>query len=136
MLATLEEDGDIVELGAGSGRMAGDILAGLAASGSLPSRYIIAEVSADLRQRQRDTIARLAPEQLHRVVWVDDPAAVDFSGIMLGNEVIDALPVERFRIANDRAVEQQVVTVADAMPALAWRPAPSALCAALPLPCS
>ncbi len=88
---------DILELGAGSGVMAAEVLAELARLGSLPGRYAILEVSADLRERQRETLQKQAPEQVERVVWLDALPA-GFSGVVLANEVLDAFPVERFRI--------------------------------------
>ncbi|MDE1887458.1 MAG: SAM-dependent methyltransferase [Gammaproteobacteria bacterium] len=90
------EGGDILELGAGSGVMAADLLAELETLGTLPEHYWILEVSAELRERQRVTIAERTPTFLQRVHWLEHlPAA--FSGVILGNEVLDALPVSRFR---------------------------------------
>ena len=83
---------EIVELGGGSGRLAADLLAALAARDALPSRYAILEPSPDLRERQRATIARDARRRMSaRVDWVDAlPAAID--GAVLANEVLDAVP--------------------------------------------
>lgn len=79
----------VLELGAGSGKLAWDMLAELDALGCLPERYYILEVSADLRARQQ---ARLQPRWQDRVVWLDAlPDA--FSGAIVANEVLDALPV-------------------------------------------
>jgi SAM-dependent MidA family methyltransferase len=87
----------ILELGAGSGIMAAEILLELQRLDQLPERYCILEVSADLRERQRARIAEMAPNLLERVEWLDAwPTA--FRGIVLANEVLDALPVQRFRI--------------------------------------
>lgn len=91
-------EGDILELGAGTGVMAADILLELRALDALPCRYAILEPSGELRQRQRQTLADRAPELLDRVVWLDAPPESGFRGVVLGNEVLDALPVERFRI--------------------------------------
>jgi SAM-dependent MidA family methyltransferase len=88
---------DILELGAGSGVMAADILKELAAQHRLPERYLILEVSADLRERQRATLAEHVPEQLDRVAWLD-AWPTDLRGVVLANEVLDAMPVERFRV--------------------------------------
>ncbi|HVF16087.1 MAG TPA: SAM-dependent methyltransferase [Steroidobacteraceae bacterium] len=88
---------DILELGAGSGVMAADILKELAAQQRLPERYLILEVSADLRERQRATLAEHVPEQLDRVAWLD-AWPTDLRGVVLANEVLDAMPVERFRV--------------------------------------
>lgn len=87
--------GSILELGAGSGVMAADILLELQALGKLPAQYLILEVSADLRERQKQTIIAKATALASRVRWLD--ALPDgFEGVILGNEVLDALPVERF----------------------------------------
>jgi SAM-dependent MidA family methyltransferase len=89
----VETGGEVLELGAGSGRLAADVLGELARLGTLPSRYCILEVSADLRQRQQETLAREQPHLRERVRWLD--ALPDhFNGVILGNEVLDALPVE------------------------------------------
>jgi SAM-dependent MidA family methyltransferase len=82
---------EIVELGAGGGALAADMLNALARLDSLPSRYSILEVSPDLRERQRAHIARVAPDYAARVSWLDAlPAAID--GAVMMNEVLDALP--------------------------------------------
>lgn len=84
--------GRVMELGAGSGRLAADLLAGLQAQDCLPQRYQILEISPDLAGRQRETLGRLVPDLLERVEWIDAlPQA--FSGVILANEVLDALPI-------------------------------------------
>jgi len=88
-----ETGGEVLELGAGSGRLAADVLGELERTNALPARYCILEVSADLRQRQQETIARELPHLRERVQWLDALPG-HFSGVILGNEVLDALPVE------------------------------------------
>jgi SAM-dependent MidA family methyltransferase len=88
--------GHILELGAGSGRMAADVLSELAALDVLPERYLILEVSADLAQRQRERIAQLPREIAARVQWLDRWPERNMRGVVLANEVLDAMPVERF----------------------------------------
>ena len=88
--------GEILELGAGTGRMAAAILESLAAGGTLPERYAILEVSADLSQRQRERLARLPRELRDRVVWLDRLPERPIQGVILANEVLDALPCRRF----------------------------------------
>ena len=84
--------GDVLELGAGSGRMAADLLTALEAIGRLPQRYRILEVSGELRARQEARIAELPAGLARRVEWLEGlPDAI--SGIVLANEVLDALPV-------------------------------------------
>ncbi len=91
--------GSILELGAGTGIMAADLLQELRALDALPERYAVLELSGDLRDRQRRTLAERIPELSDRVVWLDElPESGTFRGVVLGNEVLDALPVERFRI--------------------------------------
>lgn len=91
-------DGDVLELGAGSGVMAADLLAELERRGRLPGRYRILDVSADLRERQRLTLERLVPHLVGRVEWLDRLPEEGFAGVVVANEVLDALPVERFAI--------------------------------------
>ena len=90
--------GCVLEAGAGDGAMAADLLAALAARGAAPARYDILEVSADLRERQRATLAARVPEMLERVRWIDAPPSEPWDGVLVANEVLDALPVERFRV--------------------------------------
>lgn len=88
-----ETGGEVLELGAGSGKLAADMLGELERIGTLPSRYCILEVSAELRQRQQENLARARPHLAGRVQWLDALPS-HFSGVILGNEVLDALPVE------------------------------------------
>ena len=82
---------EIVEFGAGSGALAADLIAALAAAGALPARYRILDVSPDLVARQRETLARRVPGHLDRVEWVGVlPSAIE--GVVLMNEVLDAVP--------------------------------------------
>jgi SAM-dependent MidA family methyltransferase len=88
--------GDVLELGAGSGRMAADVLTELAALDALPQRYLILEVSADLAERQRAHVAGLPRDLAARVQWLDRWPERNMRGVVLANEVLDAMPVERF----------------------------------------
>lgn len=89
----------VLELGAGTGRFAAGALAALAAQQQLPQRYDILEVSADLRARQRETVlersASTTGDAAQRVRWLDR-LPEDFQGVVFANEVLDALPTERF----------------------------------------
>jgi len=87
----------ILEIGAGSGRLAVDVLRRLQSAKCLPERYLILEVSADLRARQHACLRDSVPDLLDRVEWLDEPPAEQFDGVVLANEVLDALPVRRFR---------------------------------------
>lgn len=113
----------ILELGGGSGALAAELLRALHAQGLKNVRYLLLDRSADLRARQAERLAQFD------VQFVDAPPAA-FDGIVLGNEIIDALPVNCFRIGSDDVVERAVGIAGDA---LCWRerPAPEALRAAV-----
>ena len=120
--------GVILEVGGGSGALAAELL--LALRDSPPERYLLLEVSGDLRERQRQAIAARVPELLPRVAWLDALPAATWQGVLLANEVLDALPVERFRIDPDQPA-QLGVQVVDGRLGWAARPAPAPLAAAL-----
>jgi SAM-dependent MidA family methyltransferase len=99
--------GDILELGAGSGRLAADMLLELERLGSLPRRYYILDVSADLRQRQQSLLHAEVPHLLDRVEWLDSlPERI--TGFIIGNEVLDALPVHQVRWQDGTVLERGV----------------------------
>ena len=117
-----ETDGEVLELGAGSGQLAVDMLGELARLDALPARYCILEVSADLRARQQDTLARELPELAERVHWLDVlPAHV--SGVILGNEVLDALPAELVHWTENGPLSRGVIVEGEAF---AWQDHPIA----------
>jgi SAM-dependent MidA family methyltransferase len=120
---------DILEVGAGSGRLAADLLGNLA-DGRLPARYLILETSADLRRVQREWIEQSAPAWSDRVTWLDEPPGSGWNGILVANEVIDALAVERFQVT-ENAIEQLCVTERDGRFDWSSRPAPGPLEAAV-----
>jgi len=108
--------GSVLELGAGSGVMAADILLELAAQDRLPDSYLILEVSADLRQRQQATLQQRVPDLLPRVQWLDR-LPEKLRGVVIANEVLDALPVQRFSI---RGSHVNAVGVTWQLGALDW----------------
>lgn len=83
----------IIEVGAGSGRLAADLLLELESRGTLPERYAILDLSGELRERQRATIGQRAPYLLDRVDWLDR-LPEHFDGLVLANELLDAMPVQ------------------------------------------
>jgi len=93
-------DGDILEFGAGSGALAAQILSSLADAAALPRNYLILELSPELRAGQRRLLAEQVPELLARVRWLDR-LPTQLRGCILANEVLDAMPVHRFRIGAD-----------------------------------
>ncbi len=97
--------GHLLEFGAGSGRLARDLLRTLAELDALPERYQIMEVSGELAERQRAFLqAELPPELFARVEWLAHLPAPDWRGVIVANEVLDAMPVERLRLTPDSAV--------------------------------
>ena len=113
LLAQMDAGG-VVEFGAGSGAMAADILLEMERMHALPPRYAILELSADLRDRQRQTLAARAPHLLTRVQWLE-ALPEQFTGVVLGNEVLDAMPVQRFRWQGGAAQELGVAWEKDAL---------------------
>ena len=122
-------DGEVLEYGAGSGKLAVDVLEALERLDSLPAAYRILEVSADLRERQEALLQQRVPELMSRVSWLDAPPA-KAQGVILANEVLDAMPVERF-VRRDGAILQQRVAVAGQQFAWVDAPAPARLVAAV-----
>jgi SAM-dependent MidA family methyltransferase len=123
----------ILEIGAGSGRLAVDILLRLETLGRLPAHYWILEVSADLRDRQQRNLQHSAPHLLDRVRWLNAPPADGFDGVILANEVLDALPVARFLWRGTRTEESGVSLVGGQLAQVYRRASASmtAICAAL-----
>jgi SAM-dependent MidA family methyltransferase len=113
------DNGELLEIGAGSGRLAFDILRAMDAEGRAPRRYRILEISADLRERQRALLATLPPALTARVEWIDAPPSQPWQGALLANEVLDALPVQCFVWLEGQPLECGVVV--DSHGALAWR---------------
>lgn len=102
------DQANILEFGAGSGKMAVDILRELDLKQSLPEHYYIIEASADLRQRQQQTIHDAIPHLEDKVVWLDS-LPKNFNGVVLANEVCDAMPVHRLHFNNGVSFEQYIV---------------------------
>ncbi|AGA31897.1 Putative S-adenosyl-L-methionine-dependent methyltransferase [Thioalkalivibrio nitratireducens DSM 14787] len=117
---------EILEFGAGSGRLAADVIQRLDDLGVRLERYRILEVSPDLRARQQSLLAaRLGSERMVRVEWLDRLPAEPLQGVVLANEVLDAMPVELFAWREGRVLQRGVVTQdADNGLGFAERPAP------------
>ena len=83
---------NILEFGAGTGKLALDLLLELERLGELPERYFILEVSAGLRRRQQELFARYLPHLISRIEWLEY-LPTTFEGLMIANEVLDAMPI-------------------------------------------
>lgn len=114
--------GDLLEVGAGTGRMAVDLLRELETQAQLPGRYLILERSGDLRERQRELLLREVPQLLHLVHWLDAPPTTAWRGMLVANEVLDALPVTLFGWRRGAVVEYGVSWKHDRM---VWRERPA-----------
>jgi SAM-dependent MidA family methyltransferase len=119
----------VLEVGAGSGRLAADLLLELEALGQLPTHYLILDLSADLRERQQETLAKAAPHLLERVQWLDK-LPDNFSGVVLANELLDAMPAHVVAWCEGGIFERGVAL--DSVGRFTWneRPANGALLAA------
>ena len=94
VLATVPA-GAILEAGAGTGLMAADILRELEALDTLPEGYFILETGADLRARQEELLSARIPHLLSRITWLETLPEQPFNGVIIANEVVDAMPVTR-----------------------------------------
>ena len=86
----------LIEFGAGSGILAAGLLQALMDKNCLPEEYLIIELSAELRQRQQQTLQALIPGYFAQVRWLDSLPETRVNAVVLANEVLDAMPVERF----------------------------------------
>jgi len=100
-------EANILEFGAGSGTMAVDILKELELKSSLPNRYYIIEASADLRERQYKHIEKSLPHLCGRIIWLEQ-LPENFVGVILANEVCDAMPVHCLHFSNGHVYERYI----------------------------
>jgi SAM-dependent MidA family methyltransferase len=104
-----ETQGSILELGAGTGKLAADLLLALADEQQLPEQYFILEVSDHLRHVQLKNLReRLTIELFNKIVWLDT-LPDQFAGLILSNEVLDAIPVHLVVKKQDALYERGVV---------------------------
>lgn len=117
----------VLEAGPGSGALARDALKQMTCP---PRRWLLLEPSAPLRRVQSETLRELPDELAARIEWLDAPPAESFSGAIVANEVIDALPVNVFEVAAE-GLRERCVDLADGRLAWTSRPAPERLAAAV-----
>ncbi len=94
-------DAVILEFGAGSGKLAEDLLTGLAKLGTLPKAYWILDPSYGLREQQQERLKN----QIVPIEWLDQLPKKPFKGIVIANEVLDAMPAQRFQVTNKECFE-------------------------------
>jgi SAM-dependent MidA family methyltransferase len=102
-----ETGGQILEFGAGSGKLALDVLSHLAELNCLPERYLIIEPSAELQQRQCQLLRAKMPTFIDKITWLNR-LPENFVGVVLANEVLDAMPVHLFEIDGQAIYERWV----------------------------
>ena len=124
------QDMIILELGAGSGQMALNSLRALARQDALPKAYWILELSAELQQRQRALFETHIPELCDRIHFLHALPEQPFEGIIVANEVMDAMPVARFKMDN-HALKEAMVIEHEGLFSLDWQPASASLTAAV-----
>ncbi|MES9971323.1 MAG: SAM-dependent methyltransferase [Candidatus Thiodiazotropha sp.] len=113
-ILTEVEGADLLEFGAGSGLLAADLLLALERLDRLPGCYQILEVSPELRARQQETLESRAPHLQSRVKWLDGMPS-GFRGVVIANELLDAMPVSRFRITETGIQESFVICDGDGL---------------------
>jgi len=121
VLAQMNE-GQVLEIGGGTGKLAAAVLAELEGGGQLPDRYYLLELSGFLRQRQQETLERLVPHLMDRVQWLEHWPDSGFRGVVLANEVLDAMPVQCFTLAEGEVFERRVTFTENGF---AWQDEPA-----------
>ncbi|MDR3442085.1 MAG: SAM-dependent methyltransferase [Legionella sp.] len=109
VMNTLESP-DLFEFGAGTGALCVALLEHLEVLHCLPGTYYILEVSANLRHRQRELIEQKIPHLAAKVVWLDSWPETPFKGVVLANEVLDAMPVHRF-LKTEQGILESYITL-------------------------
>ena len=101
---------EVFEFGAGTGALAESVLEGLAAMGHAFARYTIVELSAELRARQQSRLERFGD----RIRWAERWPE-EMRGVVLGNEVLDAMPVQLLHFDGERWAERGVAAQGDGL---------------------
>ncbi len=130
--AVLPAPSIILEVGAGSGKLAADLLLALEALDALPDRYEILELSGELRARQQQTLEAAVPHLAGRVIWLDE-LPEKFSGCVIANELLDALPTHAVAWRESGLMERGVVQTQGNDEGFGWaeRPAQAVLAGAM-----
>jgi hypothetical protein len=114
----------VLEVGGGSGMLAAQLLNALDNVGHHEVRYLILELSAERREHQRQTLKSLAPGLMDRVGWLET-FPESFAGVVVANELLDAMPVQLFEWQADAEVELQEMGVTGVDGQFAWAPRPA-----------
>lgn len=107
-ILSIVQEPNILEFGAGTGALCVAILERLEALDCLPESYFILELSADLQHRQHALIQEKIPHLADKVHWLQQWPQTIFNGVIIANEVLDAMPVHRFKIMNSGILESYI----------------------------
>lgn len=99
---------NLLEVGAGSGKMAADILCELTKRKALPDHYYILELSADLKQRQQQYLQTYSADYYSQIIWLDSLPENGFNGLVIANELLDAFPVHLLMLDKNQLFERFV----------------------------
>ena len=100
--------GEILELGPGSGVLAAELFAEMKTQKVAPERYLLLEVSPDLRERQRELLAARHPQDLGRFHWIEE-LPQKFRGVVIANEVLDVVPFSLVHRTGEAILERGVI---------------------------
>ena len=114
----------VLEVGGGSGMLAAQLLNALDNVGHHEVRYLILELSAERREHQRQTLKSLAPGLMDRVGWLETFPET-FAGVVVANELLDAMPVQLFEWQADAGADLQEMGVTWVDGQFAWAPRPA-----------
>ena len=114
----------VLEVGGGSGMLAAQLLNALDNVGHHEVRYLILELSAERREHQRQTLKSLAPGLMDRVGWLET-FPESFAGVVVANELLDAMPVQLFEWQADAGADLQEMGVTWVDGQFAWAPRPA-----------
>lgn len=114
----------VLEVGGGSGMLAAQLLNALDNVGHHEVRYLILELSAERREHQRQTLKSLAPGLMDRVGWLET-FPESFAGVVVANELLDAMPVQLFEWQANAEAELQEMGVTWVDGQFAWAPRPA-----------
>ena len=113
---------DVLEFGAGSGKLALDVLTRLQQLSALPDHYYILDLSGTLKARQQALLAA-HPALFERCVWLNSLPSKPLKGVVLANEVLDAMPVTLFRVAGNHEIQKAHITENDNIFCCSWQKA-------------
>ena len=112
-------NGRVIEFGAGSGKMAAEMITQL---GDRIQQYCIVEVSAALKQLQKETLQQQGIDCEQTVRWLTQLPEQPVTATVIGNELLDAIPAHRFKVDLQGEFFEQMITLQDDEFAVAWQP--------------